>query len=112
MPTRKEIIMFMMNNDARLRSSSRSILTKKILKTLKKENPNRYWGFHGSVYGLLGIMSFMAYFMLIEGEDGDALTFAYSLMGLMLAAIPVIGYTGFKMFETYFKKYPEDFPND
>jgi len=40
------------------------------------------------------------------------LTFAYSLMGLMLAAIPVIGYTGFKMFETYFKKYPEDFPND
>ncbi len=102
----------MMNNDARFRSSSRSILTKKILKTLKKENPKRYWGFHGSVYGVLLILSIMAYFLLIEGEDGDALTSAYYLMGLILAAIPVIGYTGFKMFETYFSKYPEDFPND
>ena len=111
MPTRKEIILFMMNNDARIRSSSRSILTKKILKTLRKENPNRYWGFHGSVYGLLVILLVIAYFM-VQDAYGDVMPYAITMLTLMFAAIPVLGYTGFKMFETYFKKYPEDFPND
>ncbi|MEY4450935.1 MAG: hypothetical protein RLZZ380_56 [Actinomycetota bacterium] len=111
MPTRKEIIIFWLTNDARSRSSERSVLTKKIMKTLKRENPERYWGFYGSIYGLMAIMLIVAYFM-VQDAYGDVMPYAYSLIGLMFAAIPVIGYTGFKMFETYFNKYPEDFPRD
>ena len=102
----------MLNNDARYRSNARNVLTKKITKTLKKENPERYWAFYGSVFGLMAIMLIVAYFMVQDGENVDVMVYAYGLLGLMIAGIPVIGYAGFKMFETYFTKYPEDFPND
>lgn len=110
-PSRKEIILFMMGNDARFRSSDRNVLTKKILKTLKKENPNRYWGFHGSIYGLLAILLIVAYFM-VQDAYGDVMPYAYMILALMFSGIPLLGYTGFKIYETYFAKYPEDFPRD
>jgi hypothetical protein len=51
--------------------------------------------------------------MMILDEEAESLDlYIFTIVGTMVAAVPVVYYTGFKMFETYFKKYPEDFPND
>ena len=112
MPTRKQIIMFLLTNDARLRSSQRNVLTKKILKTLRKENPETYRAFYGSLFVILGILCIAAAMMILDDEAESLDLYIFTIVGTMVAAVPVVYYTGFKMFETYFKKYPEDFPND
>ena len=111
-PSRKEIIFFMLNNDARFRSNERNVLTKKITKTLKVEAPKAYWGYYGSIAILLLVMLAIVGLMIPDAETKDLDPYVYAFIGTMVAGIPVIGYGGFKMFETYFKLHPEDFPND
>ena len=102
----------MLNNDARYRSKERNILTKKITKTLKLEAPKAYWGYYGSVGIILLILLSTAGLMAIDAETKSLDPYIYTILATMAAGIPVIGYGGFKMFETYFKLHPEDFPND
>ena len=112
MPNTKEILMFMLNNDARFRSEERNVLTKKVTKTLKVEAPRAYWGYYGSIGILMLVLLSTAALMVIDAETKNLDWYIYTILGTMVAGIPVIGYGGFKMFETYFKLYPEDFPND
>ena len=112
MPNTKDIILFMMNNDARFRSKERNVLTKKITKVLKAEAPKAYWGFYGSMIVMFAILLATAGFMVVDAEAKNLDPYIYTILGTMIAGIPVIGFGGFKMFETYFKLHPEDFPND
>ena len=102
----------MLNNDARFRSSERNVLTKKITKTLKVEAPKAYWGYFGSMIVVFAIMLVTAGFMVVDAETKNLDPYIYTILGTMVAGIPVIGFGGFKMFETYFKLHPEDFPKD
>ena len=104
--------MFLLTNDARSRTSQRNVLTKKILKTLRKENPEIYRAFYGSLFVVLGILCIAAAMMVLDDQAETLDVYIFTILGTMVAAVPVIFYTGFRMFETYFAKYPEDFPND
>ena len=112
LPSTKEIILFMLNNDARFRTRERNKLTKKITKSLKVEAPSAYWGYYGSMIVIVAIMLVTAGLMVIDAETKNLDAYIYTILGTMIAGIPVIGFGGFKMFETYFKLHPEDFPND
>lgn len=109
-PTRKELISFFMSNDARTRSSERNGLTKKILKTTRKEVPSRYWGHYGAIGGIFALMILPLVPVFLDPENTDVILVSYIVLAVMVLAIPVVGYTGYKLFETYFEKYPEDFP--
>ncbi|MEN9608694.1 MAG: hypothetical protein RLZZ06_625 [Actinomycetota bacterium] len=102
----------MLNNDARFRTRERNTLTKKITKSLKGEAPKAYWGYYGSMIVIVAIMLVTAGLMVFDAETKNLDAYIYTILGTMIAGIPVIGFGGFKMFETYFKLHPEDFPND
>jgi hypothetical protein len=101
----------MMNNDARFRSKERNAITKKITKTLKVEAPKAYWGYYGSVAAVLAVLLLTAGLMVVDAETKNLDPYIYGILVTMVAGILVIGFSGFKLFETYFKLHPEDFPN-
>ncbi len=111
-PTRKELVKFFLSNDARTRSSERNVLTKKILKTIRKEAPSRYWGHYGAISAVLALVILPMVPIFLDIENTDVVLVSYLVLAIMFLAIPVIGYTGYKVFETYFEKYPEDFPRN
>ncbi len=109
-PSRKEIIGFLLSNDARTRSGSRDALTKKILKTLRKEAPRVYWSHYGALAAVFALMILPLIPIFVDPQYTGIMFSLYFAMAMMFLGIPVFAYSGYKTFKTYFDLYPGDFP--
>lgn len=112
MPSRDQILKFLSNNDARYRSKEREALTKKINKTLRREEPRVYWTNYGFMGHLLVAVVVIFALMFQDSTGKNVGNYIAVIFVTLFMAIPILFYNGYKMFETYFKKYPDDFPND
>ncbi len=111
-PSRKQIIGFLLSNDARYRSAERNQLTKKIMKTLRREQSKTYWSYYGVLAAMISLYLLVFGGLLLDVESDNLTAYLWLLGAITAISLPAVIYTTFKVFDTYFENYPEDFPKN